>query len=433
MKVFVQQMLRLLIVVVLGVSLLGWYASRGGAQEPVTIKVALEEGRMANVGRFVAAEYAKTHPNVKIEIVGLPDTSMPEKLNVTLTSGQYVYDAIEFFPSLGPGFVKNGWVRPLDQWWNEKDPYFSDFLLVNIVSKYTGAPPKWAGTYYGLPFSSDVKMLVYRKDLYEANSLKPPKTWEEFVKNCLALQDRSKGFYGLGYPALNTGAGDANTAFIIHIWAMGGSILGKNFRPTFATPANIKAFTELVTWVPKISAPGLYETDYNEENELFASGKVAHIIQWMPSAVSSLVDPKTSKVVGKVGFSKMYGASTRGGGWATGITTTSPHPQETFEFLKFMSSREMLREGLIRFSNGLVRKSLTQDKDLVQQLPWIPGTVQALETAQELPPLPEIPAIREVIGKETVRALKGEVTPEQALKSMDTKVYEILKKAGYYK
>ncbi len=117
----------------------------------------------------------------------------------------------------------------------------------------------------------------------------------------------------------------------------------------------------------------------------------------------------------------------------TGITTTSPHPEETFDFLKFMSNREILKESLIRFTNGLVRKSLAEDKDLVKKLSWIPGMVGALKTARVLPAIPEMGAIRHHIAKETIRALKGQITPEQALKNMDAEAYKILEKAGYFK
>lgn len=400
---------------------------------PIVIKVALEEGRMANVGRYVAAEYAKVNPDVKVEIVGLPDTNMYDKLLIALTSGSYVYDAIEFTPGWGAGFVKSGWLRPMDEWWDEADPYFSDFLLVDMLSKFEDAPKEWAGTYYGLPFNTDVKMLLYRKDLYEQNGLKPPTTWDEFVHNCKTLHDPSKGIYGYGYPAMVTGAGDANTAFLVHMWAGGGQFLDKTLKPTFYTPTNLKIFSDLVETIPNIAHPGMYETDYNEENEVFASGKAAHIIQWMPAAVSTVEDPKASRVVDKIGYAPVYGVSTRGTGWSTGITTSSRHPKETFEFLKFMSSPEMCKESLIRFSNSLVRKSLVDDAELVKQFPWVSGTVAALSNAQDLPTIPERPAIQEIIGIETIRALKKQVTPEQALRTMDEKTLALLKKGGYVK
>jgi maltose-binding protein MalE len=59
--------------------------------------------------------------------------------------------------------------------------------------------------------------------------------------------------------------------------------------------------------------------------------------------------------------------------------------------------------------------------------------VGALRTARVLPSIPEMTAIRVAISKETIRALKGQITPEQALKNMDEQAYKILEKAGYFK
>jgi len=387
---------------------------------------------MADVARYAAEVFTTEHPDIRVEVVGIPYTDHLNKLLVTLSSGAYAYDALEFTPDWGAIFTKNGWLLPLDRWWNEDDPYFADFLMVDVLSKYEGAPPELAGTYYGLPFNTDVKMLVYRKDLYEANNLTPPTTWEEFIYNSVKLHDPENGFYGFGYPAMITGGGDANTAFLVHIWASGGEVLDQNLRPTFYTPRNLCAFQQLLNWVPLITQPGRFETGYSEENELFASGKVAHIIQWMPACIGTITDPQTSTVVGKIGYAPVYGSATRGTGWAVGITSTSPHPEETWEFIKFLCSYEMCRDALLKYSNSLVRASLVNDQELAQELPWVPATVAALKQAKDLPKIPEKAAMRLIIGEETVAALQGLVTAEEALQNMDRRVEELMREAGYY-
>jgi len=420
--------LRMAFVVILVVSMLGTEAY----SKQVTVKIAMEEGRMADVARYAEPIFEKSHPNINVEVIGLPYTDMPTKLLTVLSAGTYVYDGLEFHPTLGTSYVKSGWLLPLDKWWDEGDPYYSDFLLVDIVSKFEGAPAPYEGTYYGLPFNSDVKMLVYRKDLYEQYGLTLPKTWQEFVYNCVKLNDPRNRFYGFGYPAHITGGGDANTAFMIQVWSVGGQFLDENVRPTFFTPTNLRATQELVDWVPLITQPGRFETGYAEENELFASGKVAHIIQWMPAAAGTIEDPSVSVVVGKAGYAPIWG-TTRATGWATGIAITSPHPEETFEFLKFLSGPEMCKEALIRYGNSLVRKTLVNDKDLIEQAPYVPGVVGALKNSTDMPAIPECGAIRDVIGRELIGALLGKITAEQALRNMDEQVEELLRDAGYYK
>lgn len=410
-----------------------FFASPYGAlAKEVTVRIALEEGRMADFGRYAAQEFKKINPNINVEIIGLPGVNMYENLLTAFTSGGYVYDGIAYIPGWGAGFVQSGWLIPLDQWWDESDPYYSDFLLVDMLSKYPGAPEKYSGTYYGLPFNTDVAMLLYRKDLYEEKGLKVPQTWEEFVKNCQILHDPENDFYGYGYPALATGTGNSNSIVLVHMWAQGCSLFD-GLVPTFNTPENLAVFADLIETVPSISHPGLFETDYSEQNELFAAGKVAHIIQWMPAAVSTVEDPKSSQVAGKVGYARVYGVSTRGTGWATGVTSTSPNPDETYEFLKFMSGFDMAKDGVVLFSNSLVRQSLINDEELNEQLPWVAAAVDALQYAEDLPSIAEVPAIRDIIGVETIKALQGAISAEDALKNMDKQIYDLLDRAGYYR
>lgn len=413
-------------------------AVAGGATEKAgakaggrtTIKVALEEGRMADVGRFVADIYQRANPSVAVEVIGIPWDAQYEKLLTVLSSGAYTYDVIEFTPDWGAAFVKNGWLKPLDKWWDESDAYYEDFLLVDLLSKFEGAPAALAGTYYGLPFNSDVKMLIYRKDLYARHGLTEPKTWEEFLNNCRKLHDPKNDFYGFGYPASGE---ETWTQVVVHLWASGCTLFDDNLRPTFYSAKNLDAYDKLIKAAPLIGTPGMFETGYTEENELMASGKVAHIIQWMPAAVGTIEDPNSSKVVGKLGYAPVYGVGTRGTGWAVGIPSNSPNAQEAFRFIHFLCGPEMCKESLIRFTNSLVRKSMTNDKDLLDRFPWIPADIKALETAHEIPKIPEAWPMYEIVGEETIRALQGAISTEQALKNIDSRITRLLTEAGYYK
>lgn len=399
------------------------------AETQTVLKVALEEGRMADVGRFVANIYQESNPSIKIEVIGIPWDAQYEKLLTVLSSEVYTYDVIEFTPDWGAAFVKSGWLIPLDKWWDESDEYYNDFLLVDLLCKFQGAPSNLSGTYYGLPFNSDVKMLIYRKDLYDQHGLKEPKTWDEFVYNCKKLHNPEKDFYGFGYPASGE---ETWTQVVVHLWASGCTLFDDNLRPTFYSSKNLEAYDKLIKTAHLIGTPGMYETGYTEENELMASGKVGQIIQWMPAAVGTIEDPDSSKVVGKLGYAPVYGGGTRGTGWAVGIPNTSPNKEEAFNFIKFLCNPEMCKESLIRFTNSLVRKSMINDDELLAKFSWIPGDIKALETAREIPKIPEAWPIYEVIGEETIKALQGMITSAEALKNIDSRVTTMLSEAGYY-
>jgi ABC-type glycerol-3-phosphate transport system substrate-binding protein len=400
-----------------------------GEAEVVTVKVALEEGRMADVARNVESRFEEMNPGIDVEVIGIPYQSYNEKIQTALSSNTYVYDAFAFLPSAGAAYVKSGYVLPMDEWWDENEEYFQDFLMVDYFSKYRGAPEAVSGEYYAFPFNTDVTMSIYRKDLYEEHGLSVPTTFKEFVEVSRVLNDPENDFYSWGFPGKG---GQFESAVVTHLWSKGGQIVDEDYRPTFTTEENVAALEELVKWAPQFAPPGMYETDYAEQNELFASGTVAHIFQWMPAALGTLSDPEVSEVTDALGFAPVPGNGTRAAGWSIGIAAQSKNPAETFRFLKYLMSPEICRESVRKYTNSLVRKSLTEDASLVEEFPWIPATVEALKNGQDFPKIPEGLTIRKIVGEEAIKAFKGQVTAREALQAMQDRTDAILREAGYY-
>ena len=62
------------------------------------------------------------------------------------------------------------------------------------------------GKYYGIPHSAATILLIYRKDIFKAKGLKPPETWDDFIKVAQAMMERDKDGrvtrYGLSLPGV---------------------------------------------------------------------------------------------------------------------------------------------------------------------------------------------------------------------------------------
>ena len=72
-------------------------------------------------------------------------------------------------------YVQKGLVEPLDSYfssWNEKDQFIESTL----------APLKINGKLYGLPYNTNARAMVYRKDIFEKHDLSIPKTWDELIR-----------------------------------------------------------------------------------------------------------------------------------------------------------------------------------------------------------------------------------------------------------
>jgi len=70
--------------------------------------------------------------------------------------------------------AKGSLILPLDEYWEnyeDKDQYYQ-----NAVDALT-----FNGKLYGVPYNTNVRLLLYRKSVFEENDLKVPETWDELV------------------------------------------------------------------------------------------------------------------------------------------------------------------------------------------------------------------------------------------------------------
>ena len=90
--------------------------------------------------------------------------------------------------------------------------------------------------------------------------------------------------------------------------------------------------------------PGILNYEYTESLNALLGGETAMVIQWTDVARAAQ-DPKTSKVVGKVGYAQIPGAvvaghtvhrSTLAYGRAMGISKLSRNPEAAYRVIDFM-------------------------------------------------------------------------------------------------
>lgn len=88
-------------------------------------------------------------------------------------------------------YVQKNMIEPLDSYfgaWNEKDQFVDSTL----------APLRINGKLYGLPYNTNARAMVYRKDLFEQYNLEVPKTWSEMIAAARKITEMSgKKVHGL--------------------------------------------------------------------------------------------------------------------------------------------------------------------------------------------------------------------------------------------
>jgi multiple sugar transport system substrate-binding protein len=208
-------------------------------------------------------------------------------------------------------FAKSKWIEPLLKYY-PKEFDFADFDAGRQKVATVG------GTVWFAPITGGGDMMVYRKDLFEKAGIKPPKTLDEFMAAVKKLHDPANGVYGVALRG-KRGSGDNVWRWMPYFRGMGGQWFDGD-KPAFNSAAAVKA-TETYLELYKYSAPGTKTGSWDESTGAFLAGKVAVLIESTPLTAMTL-DPKTSTVVGKVGFLPPPSPLT-GGGYGHGFAVAS--------------------------------------------------------------------------------------------------------------
>lgn len=140
-------------------------------------------------GREEAENYFKEHNTVPVK-----DDYGPALYREV--SKQFIIQAKTGTPDVLEGvheqlftYAKAGLLLPLDEYFAE-DPDSSSYGS-NVIE-----PLKFQGKLYGLPYNTNVRLLLYRKSILEKYNLEVPATWEELVETAAYINENEPDMQG---------------------------------------------------------------------------------------------------------------------------------------------------------------------------------------------------------------------------------------------
>jgi multiple sugar transport system substrate-binding protein len=204
-------------------------------------------------------------------------------------------------------FASSKWVLPLLDYYPPQYDY-TDFdpgrqKVATFADKVWFAPVTGGGD-----------LMVYRKDLLEKAGVQPPTTLDEFTAAVKKLHDPEHGVYGVALRG-QRGSGANVWRWMPYFRGFGGQWFDGNTPVFDGAPAARATQTYLDLF--QYSAPGTRTGSWDESTGAFLSGQVALMIESTPLA-GLAIDPKVSKVVGKVGYLPPPAPLT-GGGYGHGL------------------------------------------------------------------------------------------------------------------
>ena len=373
---------------------------------------------------------------IKVKFVAIPWAEDPHtKIQVAIASGK-APDLIKLGSPFEHVLARFGLLEPLDDL-IPKDVVDKFIPSVIEESRYAYNRPKFLkGKLISIPYFTDVRTVLYRKDIFKERGVPDPVdwTWDDFVKYAKILTfdrdgDGKIDVYGFGTSARY------NSQWITFAWQAGGRILDENGRPAVDTPEFIegaKFFWKLFNEYHVVQ-PGAINAHLWDVRKLLAEGKVAMYVDCGDSAKVLRKELGDKLGVGLLPKNPRTGKRTAfSGADSFVIPRQSKHKKEAAMLLLWLIDKERMKE-YCKVSGFLpVRKDLMEDpyfkNDPVKYM-----FLRQLEDAKGWIKHPEASFISRTLRTAIQDALMNKKTVEQALKDAQKEIYKYFKKKGYIK
>lgn len=340
-------------------------------------------------------------------------------------------------------YVANQWLTPLAPFLINPTLTAPDYDIDDIVPAFLTVCCQSGGvkgyldgpgaSLYGIPFSPETSILLYRTDIFEEHGLEVPTTYDELLETAAWITENVDGVYGM------TTRGSAGHqvvhAWLLHLSPYGGTVLNDDFTPAVNSPEAIAAAYALKAILDS-SPPGMAAAGAGEQDAAFLQGDSAMYLDRSVLAAQA-ADPSRSRVVGNVGYAlhpvqEQCGSET--GGFAMGIPANSQNKEAAWLFIQWFTSKRIDLE-LAKAGANPTRTSTHADPELQAMFPWYATVVDQLPCATPdwRPLIPEWGAMNTpILGEEISAALTGQKSIEDALDSAASRIYDLLDRAGYY-
>ncbi len=321
-------------------------------------------------------------------------------------------------------FAKDRFLVPIDEIdsdWVEND-YNQDFFPVFVEgSCFDGHP-------YTIYTQSDMAIVWYRKDWFDAEGIREPATWDELVWVAQYFQrDEIRRKYKLGpfalaFPA-GLKAGETTTYQLLpFLWSTGADVF-TNGKVTLDNEAARRALGFLSDLVNryKVSPQDIITFEWNSAPKLFAKGEVA--LSFGGSYESSII----KEVAGwdeeefhiKAGFitipAGMSGKqTTNAGGMGYAIYRQAKQPKLALEILKIATGHKLMKEFCLKTGQNPTRisvyKALEQERS-----GFLSQTSKMLYDARMRPIIPEYAIVSEQLQAMLENVISTKMTVDEAV------------------
>lgn len=360
---------------------------------------ALSEEQYEPIWKQMVEKFEAENPNVRIEPI-----LVPRKDNWTkfVTSAQARQAPCVVSVPI-PTAAYNGYLMPLTQYWEKEPEEYKQVWTDTARGVVT-----YEDELYGLPFYAGIYGEVYNNRLLEEAGLDPenlPETWDEYLSWAKQLTEGDRHATAiLGGPTETT-----TRVLLSWIYSNGGRAFNDDLtEATFASdPKSLEAIKFYIgleaehDLVPK----GAATTNYAEQTVLFAQEKIATMRNAYWGLAKVLGD--NPDLEGQISVA-MPPANSEDARTVATVTTMSvssncEHPEEAWEFIKFMNKPEFAVQ-MVSAANWMpLRNDLLDHPEIAND----PVVQKFLEMGSEAVTIPlPTPQWTQIASKDVVEAVQ---------------------------
>jgi len=300
--------------------------------------------------------------------------------------------------------------------------------------KFLDAPIEantYQGKIWGVPWFTDVGLLYYRKDLLDQSGFPgPPETWDELKRIALKVKQDSGLQQGYVFQGVNYEGGVCNG--LEYIWTHGGDVLGSQQNRVIINRIEARngLRTERHIVEDGVAPQRVHTFTEGESAERFLDRKAVFCRYW-PGLYGAFGQPGELRrdQVGVAELPRAAGVQQGGGclgGWNMFINAASAHQNEAWQFIEFMTDearqKRMARDG----SYLPTHEDLYQDAQLLNQVPILKLSKEALEHGRPRPIHPRYLDMSEEMAQWFHLSLTGVFTPAQATETLRRELTDIV-------
>jgi multiple sugar transport system substrate-binding protein len=363
---------------------------------------------------------------IEVEVVYQKWSKRFELATTQGTTGVYIFDVIDMDCIWTGPFADAGWVVNLDDRIKKEPGVIADIPEALLASF------RYKGSQYGIPYWADTKLLVYNeKMLKDVGATKAPESLEELLE--IAQKVTKPGVYGLVMPW--TQDETLLCDYVTFLYGFGGKFFDEKFKPLFNDTAGVEALQFMVDLIHKYKVvdPTSLTIYEDEAAKILGAGKAAMMLNWLCYVEPPNTTLATPEVKGNIRVALWPGSAKKGiksssctGPSSYAIMSTSPHKDEAWELIKFLTSPEVTKTVFIETKVPGGHSSVFEDPEVKPLIPFYKTFLEQLKYAGSRPSIPAYSKIAEKIILYLHKALTLEMTPKEALDKAAEEVIKIL-------